>query len=88
MQNEKQQTAMMILRDKLQYGCDNLNKKFDGETLIAIKSTFEYLVNTINTEMLAIEKQQHLDTFVAGDERGTKDIPFNAEQYFTQTFNQ
>jgi len=26
------------------------------------------------------------DAFVAGDERGTKDIPFNAEQYYTQTY--
>jgi len=26
------------------------------------------------------------NAFVAGDERGTKDIPFNAEQYYNQTF--
>jgi len=35
---------------------------------------------------LATERQQHLETFVAGDERGTGNIPFNAEQYFEQTF--
>ena len=34
-----------------------------------------------------MEKQQIEDAFVAGDERGTKDIPFNAEQYYTQTYN-
>jgi hypothetical protein len=31
-------------------------------------------------------QQQIEDAFVAGDERGTKDIPFNAEQYYTQTY--
>ncbi len=31
-------------------------------------------------------EQQIEDAFVAGDERGTKDIPFNAEQYYTQTY--
>jgi hypothetical protein len=31
-------------------------------------------------------QEQIEDSFVAGDERGTKDIPFNAEQYYTQTY--
>jgi len=34
------------------------------------------------------ERQIIEDAFVAGDERGTGEIPFNAEQYFTQNFNQ
>jgi hypothetical protein len=37
-------------------------------------------------ESLPQEREQIEQAFVAGDERGTKDIPFNAEQYFTQTF--
>jgi hypothetical protein len=35
---------------------------------------------------LGKEREQIENAFVAGDERGTKDIPFNSEQYFTQTF--
>lgn len=27
-----------------------------------------------------------MQAFVAGDQRGTGDIPFNAEQYYSQTF--
>lgn len=35
-----------------------------------------------------LEKERDVikNAFVAGDERGTKDIPFNAEQYYSQTF--
>ena len=32
------------------------------------------------------EIEQIKRSFVAGDERGTKGIPFNAEQYFTQFY--
>lgn len=34
------------------------------------------------------EYKQILEAFVAGDERETGNIPFTAEQYYTQTFNQ
>ena len=40
----------------------------------------------IREQVKEMEKQQIEDAFVAGDERGTKDIPFNAEQYYTQTY--
>jgi hypothetical protein len=33
-----------------------------------------------------MEREQIQDAFVAGDERGTNEIPFNAEQYYTQTY--
>ena len=33
-----------------------------------------------------IERLHIIDAFVAGDERGTKEIPFNAEQYYSQTY--
>lgn len=33
-----------------------------------------------------MHKKQIENAFVAGDERGTKEIPFNAEQYYSQTF--
>lgn len=38
------------------------------------------------TELLIKEKEQILNAFVAGDERGIGDIPYNAEQYYTQTY--
>ena len=34
-----------------------------------------------------VEYEQIMDAFVAGDERGTGEIPFNAEQYYTQTYS-
>jgi hypothetical protein len=34
------------------------------------------------------EQEQIYAAFVAGSERGTKHIPFNCEQYYTQTFGQ
>lgn len=41
---------------------------------------------SIENEWLEAEKEQIWMAFVAGDERGTKEIPFNAEQYYQQTF--
>lgn len=37
-------------------------------------------------EALEKEIEQIKEAFVAGDERGTNDIPFNAEQYFLQVY--
>ena len=37
-------------------------------------------------QALQMEREQIEEAYVAGDERGTKDIPFNSEQYFTQNF--
>lgn len=34
----------------------------------------------------AMHREEILDAFVAGDERGTGEIPFNCEQYYNQTF--
>lgn len=45
-------------------------------------------IRTKAIELLNKERQQHLETFVAGAESGLKDRPFNAEQYFEQTFKQ
>ena len=35
---------------------------------------------------IPLEKEQIIDAFVAGDERGTGEIPFNCEQYYNQTY--
>lgn len=33
-----------------------------------------------------MHRQEIEEAFVAGDERGTGEVPFNCEQYYTQTF--
>ena len=38
-------------------------------------------------ELKAKHREDILNAFVAGDNRGTGEIPFNAEQYYNQTFN-
>jgi hypothetical protein len=50
-------------------------------------TTMQYLllVDAIN-KAKELHKEQILEAFVSGDERGTGEIPFNAEQYFNQTF--
>lgn len=40
----------------------------------------------VTQEALKKERQQIEEAFVSGDERGANSIPFNAEQYYTQTF--
>ena len=45
-----------------------------------------FLMQEYFEQALQMERKQIEEAFVAGDERGTKDIPFNAEQYYTQTF--
>jgi hypothetical protein len=67
-----QQTAVDIAFEKLANQGLLITK--DYKNLVAYRETKE------------MEKQQIEDAFVAGDERGTKDIPFNAEQYYTQTY--
>lgn len=46
----------------------------------------EYSIRSKAKELLSKEKEQIEQAFVAGDERGVGNIPFNAEQYFTQTY--
>jgi hypothetical protein len=80
MPETKQQTAMMILRDRLQKVID-----------IEPSGTIEVIIKQINTELLALEKQQHIDTgtnciekYIKGDLILGENI---AKQYFNQTFN-
>ena len=40
----------------------------------------------VTQEALKKERQQIEEAFVSGDERSTNNIPFNAEQYFNQTY--
>lgn len=49
---------------------------------------FDGVLSIIESKYLEKEKQQIMDAFIAGDERGTKDNPFNCEQYYSQTFKE
>ena len=40
------------------------------------------------TALLPEERKGFCDAFVAGDNRGTGEIPFNAEQWFDQTYTE
>lgn len=46
------------------------------------------IANDIDMEFIEQEKELIMDAFVAGDERGTGDIPFSCDQYYTQNFSQ
>ncbi len=56
-----------------------------GEKSFAQVIPYGEVVN-LAKELIEKEKEQILNAFVAGDERGTKEIPFNCEQYYSQTF--
>ncbi len=80
MPETKQLTAMTILRDRLQKVID-----------IEPSGTIEVIIKQIDTELLAVEKQQHIDTgtnciekYIKGDLILGENI---AKQYFNQTFN-
>jgi len=79
-----EKTAMMQLRDKLEAvlkGKFNFTNYDEG-----YKTALENVIKDIDAQMLAIEKEQYFNAFVAGSERGTGEIPFNCEQYYSQTF--
>jgi len=63
------------------------------------QTSVEWLVNVVQSciapnfipkeivkQAKEMHRQENEDSFVAGSERGTNDIPFNCEQYYTQTF--
>ena len=77
MPETKQNTAMMQLRDRLQARLRiSTNKDY--------QDCYNQTINLITSEMMEIEKQQHIDTF---EEAISEGRPINAEQYFNQTFN-
>ena len=82
-QDKPTMTAMMELIEDLKLQ----KKSFDLLTNKGYSHRIEYCIEKA-TELLAKEKEDIMNAFVAGSERGTKDIPFNAEQYFTQTYKQ
>jgi hypothetical protein len=79
-------TAMIQLRDRLLLEAQNLNKYHSRAYLRGYCEALENVAKDIEAQMLAEEKEQILQAFVAGDERGTNDIPFNAEQYYSQNY--
>ena len=61
---------------------DVVEMDYDNGVQISMPVFYKMLVKAKEKEM-----HQIFDAFVAGDERGTGEIPFNAEQYYTQTFS-
>lgn len=90
-------TAMQELIKKLKMFSDNAQQQsadFERENMVmssfnsgAMASAYKVAILAAE-QLLEPERQQHYDTFCAGSERGTGEIPFNCEQYFTQTFTQ
>jgi hypothetical protein len=83
-------TAMQILRDKLKAEAKELYEYKDFHSK-GYREALESIANDIDAQMLAIEKQQHLDTgtnciekYIKGDLILGENI---AKQYFNQTFN-
>ena len=84
---EVSETAMTQLRDKLLFEVQNLKEIDTGnEYLRGYREALKNIANDIDCQMIMFEREQILNAFVAGDERGTKEIPFNCEQYYTQTY--
>jgi len=72
----ERKTALQEILDQI--------KLFEAENMV-------YLLPTITKQLIETalikEREQIMEAFVAGSERGTKDIPFNCEQYYSQTFD-
>jgi len=78
MPTDKKQTAMSQYIDHLiVIRSATHNQKDYGIMSICIEEAKKFIEP---------EREQILEAFVAGDERGTKEIPFNCEQYYNQTF--
>lgn len=68
------ETAMTLLK---KWVVDNSDP---GENIPSVD-----LYNKID-ELLAIEREQHIETFISGDQLGGPDIHFIANKYFTQKY--
>jgi len=77
-------TAMMQLRDRLQ---EEANKVRNSDAKFSIRHFHEkgiqFAINLIDTELLAVEKQQIEQAYTIGYEN----INITAEDYYNQTFN-
>jgi hypothetical protein len=82
-----QQTAMMQLRDRLQARCESDSCSEYEEIIL------DGVINCIDTELLAIEKQTLIDAFDYGFSSGYDDAQGDGAEfedgqaYFNQTFN-
>ncbi len=76
---------MQDLKEKAQ-GTIESNLKYKSQFHKGLRTAFTMVINAIDEILLEKEKEQIFDAFVAGDERGTGEIPFNCEQYYNQTY--
>ncbi len=51
-----------------------------------LSSDTKIIVSALIFNMLEEEKEQIYNSFIAGATRGTDNVPFNCEQYYSQTF--
>jgi len=72
-----QKTAMQILRDRLQA---RINEESTNSEIIAAA----FIINLINTEMMAIERQNIINA-VDGFPICNRDL--NGEEYYLKTYN-
>lgn len=83
----KDNRQMTALQEHLRY-LKGIRSGFDGypgaESVVA---TLDRSIQNAES-LLPKEREMIMSSFVAGDERGTGDIPFNCEQYFSQTYTQ
>jgi hypothetical protein len=85
-------TVLTKIITDLQSKNDRLSKEHDkvkGKDKTAIFNLMTTNTLTIMNlqKHLASEREQIINAFVAGDKRGTGEVPFNAEQYYSQTYS-
>lgn len=83
----EKKTAMQELKDKLLLEIENLKESARvSEHIEGYVEALKNISNDIDAQLLLSEKEQIFLAFVAGDERGTGNIPFNCEQYYAQAY--
>jgi len=82
----EKKTAMMEVIEKLEADSKFLNGENDAPTDKAVGQYLKTIADDLRENYLQKEQEQIFLAFVAGDERGTGNIPFNCEQYYAQTY--
>ena len=86
-ENEKQLTAMMILRDKLLEEVQNLKESAqENEHLKGYREALKNVANDIDAQMLATERQQLIDAYIDGGQDKVYYGNIAPETYYLETF--
>lgn len=79
---KKEETELTAMEQLIDY----LQEEICERRGYSASKSFEVVIHKIKSEFIKTEKEQIYQAFVAGDERGTKEIPFNCEQYYNQKY--